>query len=329
LGRVLPTSPPLSTRPYSQIRLKCPYLKGPQFYLSYSAQVAAWLGARAFDVVTSCDADTLLGCTIGVSLNGAKLVFDAHEYFSELPEVVGRWHVKELWTWVEELCIPRAKQAYTVGPALARVFSERYCKPFGVVRNVPLKANYAGLLRRPMTGSIVYTGAVNEGRGVEELLEALVLLPQYSAVICGDGPLLETMKRLAQSLGVAARVRFTGRLSPDELRSELARAWIAFSALKPQGESYRLSLTNKFFDYIQAGLPQLCPALPEYEAIVSVHPVGLAIPCTPKAIIEGLRALSNQHVYDIAASACAQAAKVFNWELEQQELTRLYRPLQR
>jgi glycosyltransferase involved in cell wall biosynthesis len=304
-------------------------LAGPLFYLAYNGMLALWLARRRYSVVTAADADTLLGCTLATTANGAKLVFDAHEYFSELPEVVRRPFVQKAWAWVERTCIPRAARAYTVGPALAEVFTRIYHKPFGVVRNVPLAAAYQAFTRKTVPGRIVYTGAVNEGRGLEQLLEAFIQLPTYTAVICGDGPLKEALVDKVEVLQLTDRVRFTGWITPAELRQELSFAWIAFSALVPQGESYRLSLTNKFFDYIQAGVPQLCPALPEYEAILAQHPVGFAVPCTAEGIADGIQLLANENIYQQKEAACMQAAPVFTWENEQVALLKIYQGLER
>lgn len=324
LGRVLPSSPTLEAHSYRQIRLRCPINRGMGFYLLYNLQILFWLLRHRPQAVTACDADTLVGASIGARIIGARLYFDAHEYFSEVPEVVRRPMVQAVWRTIELLLIPRTDLAYTVGPALASHFSKLYGKPFSTVRNVPLRTDYASITRNPVPNRIVYTGALNEGRGLQELLHALALEPAYTAVICGDGPLEHHLRSLSTSLGLQDRVRFTGRLLPADLRQELAQAWLGFSLLVPTGESYRLSLANKFFDYIQAGLPQICPALPEYEAVLDLNPVGLALPCTVDAIREALHRFATPGFYKDAVSACQKAAPSYTWEHEQHTLRTLY-----
>lgn len=326
LGRVLPSSPALPQRGFAQVRLRCPVLKGPLFYAFFNMQVALWLLQHRHRMVVAADADTLLAGWVGARLTGAWLAFDAHEYFSELPEVVRRPWVQVAWRWIERRLVPQTDLAYTVGPALAEVFTRLYRRPFGVVRNVPLAAAYQGLERRPVAGRIVYTGAVNEGRGLEPLLDALRQLPAHSLVVCGDGPLLPSIKALAAEMGVANRVTFMGRLSPEALRGQLAQAWIGFSALEPQGESYRLSLTNKFFDYVQAGLPQICPDLPEYQTILAAHPVGIAVACAAEPIVAAIGRLGDAAVYQMLEAACPAAASRFCWEREQAVLQALFAP---
>jgi 1,2-diacylglycerol 3-alpha-glucosyltransferase len=60
---------------------------------------------------------------------------------------------------------------------------------------------------------IVTVGRVSAEKRVEELVEALSMLPlepEWNAVIIGDGPSLETCRRQAQSAGIAERVHFMG-----------------------------------------------------------------------------------------------------------------------
>lgn len=90
------------------------------------------------DAVCSIDLDTLPAGTLATLIRRKKRVFDAHEYFTEVPEVVDRPMVKRFWEWVARRCLPFYRHAYTVGPALAEIFEKRYRLPFGVVRNVPI-----------------------------------------------------------------------------------------------------------------------------------------------------------------------------------------------
>lgn len=324
LGRVLPSSPALPERAFAQVRLRCPVLKGPLFYALFNVQVAFWLLRHKRRMVVAADADTLLAGWVGARLTGAWLAFDAHEYFSELPEVVRRPWVQAAWRWIERRLIPQTDLAYTVGPALAATFERLYGKHFGVVRNVPLASAYQGLERRPVPGRIVYTGAVNEGRGLEPLLEALCRLPAYHVVVCGEGPRLAAIRQMVAELGLDKRVTLMGHLAPEALRLQLAQAWIGFSALEPQGESYRLSLTNKFFDYVQAGLPQICPDLPEYRAILQAHAVGVAVPCRADRIAEAIGQLADPATYRQMEAACPAAAERYCWEREQAALQAMY-----
>ena len=78
--------------------------------------------------------------------------------------------------WSGSSC-PAPGLAYTVGPALARVFEQRYGCPFAVVRNVSrLRPADAPLPPAPAAappgGYLLYQGALNVGRGLEALLRS-------------------------------------------------------------------------------------------------------------------------------------------------------------
>ena len=139
VGRVRKTSTTLHTTTYQQIRLACWFEKGKLFYLEFNLRLFGWLFfQKGFDVYTGIDLDTLMPCLGVARMKGKKCYYDAHEYFSEVPEVVDRPLIKRIWEMVARLCIPRVDRAYTVGPALAQIFQERYGIPFQVVRNVPI-----------------------------------------------------------------------------------------------------------------------------------------------------------------------------------------------
>jgi glycosyltransferase involved in cell wall biosynthesis len=70
---------------------------------------------------------------------------------------------------------------------------------------------------------VVFAGRVIAAKGIDVLIRAA---PSVEAefVVCGDGVKLAAMRRLAQRLGVAGRVRFTGWLGGEQLARELAEA---------------------------------------------------------------------------------------------------------
>jgi glycosyltransferase involved in cell wall biosynthesis len=64
---------------------------------------------------------------------------------------------------------------------------------------------------------VLMVGRIVPHKGVEQFVEAARHVPEARFVVAGDGSLLEPMKRRAASMGVADRVRFTGRVSEERL----------------------------------------------------------------------------------------------------------------
>ncbi|RQP13127.1 MAG: glycosyltransferase family 4 protein [Microbacteriaceae bacterium] len=73
---------------------------------------------------------------------------------------------------------------------------------------------------------VAFLGRLDEEKYIHEAIEAVEKLQDLDAklVIIGDGEMRPRLEARARELGVADRVRFTGRVSDEELRRELTNA---------------------------------------------------------------------------------------------------------
>ncbi|WP_262405985.1 glycosyltransferase [Protaetiibacter sp. SSC-01] len=73
---------------------------------------------------------------------------------------------------------------------------------------------------------VAFLGRLDEEKYIHEAIEAVAKLQDLDAklVIIGDGEMRPRLEARARELGVTDRVRFTGRVSDDELRRELTGA---------------------------------------------------------------------------------------------------------
>jgi glycosyltransferase involved in cell wall biosynthesis len=332
VGWQRPASPPLTRQPYQQHRLRGWFQKGKLFYLEYNLRLFFYLLSQRAAAWCTCDLDTALPVWLRARLGGQPLVYDAHELFTEVPEVVARPAVQRIWRWVEGFIVPRARLAYTVGPALARVFAQRYGRPFGVVRNVSRLREENVLPPAPRAapagGYILYQGALNVGRGLEQLLDAM---PQVAGrlVICGEGDLSAALRAQAERLGLLAsgQVEFRGFVLPEALREVTRHAAVGIMLLENVGLSYYYSLANKFFDYVHAGIPQVLIDFPEYRALNDEFDVAeLVTDLAPATLAAALNRLLRDEParYQHLAENCRRAAPQLSWQHEEQELRRLW-----
>ncbi len=261
------------------------FWRGPLFYAELNIRLALHLLLhRRADLIVSIDLDTLAGCMAASRIRSSRLLFDSHELFPEVPEIAGKPFVKRVWQAVQDFCVPRLRAsdvAVTVCQSIADVFRSRYGRRFLVVRNVPLagRADSASAREagpsRPFT--ILYQGAVNVGRGVEEVIEALPSLPGCRFVVVGDGDVMPEARRLAASLGLTGRVDFVGRVPFSSLGPYMSGADLGVVFMKDLSLNQRFALPNRVFDFIQAGLPILANRLPEMSRIVEGEGVGLCV----------------------------------------------------
>jgi hypothetical protein len=336
VGWQRPQSVPLGPQPYQQHRLRGWFQHGKLFYLEYNLRLFLYLLGQRAAAWACADLDAALPTWLRAQLGGQPFIYDAHELFTEVPEVVARPRVQRAWQWVENFIVPRARLRYTVGPALARLFETRHpACAFAVVRNAPVAQPLAASPLLPPTEPpvLLYQGALNVGRGLAELLAAMPQVPAR-LLICGEGDCSVTLRAQAVQLGLLAsgQVEFRGYVLPADLRQLTAQATVGIMLLENIGLSYYYSLANKFFDYVQAGIPQLCIDFPEYRALNAQHEVAELVPdLAPATLAAALARLlpggRPSARYQQLAANCRLARQEWNWQQEEKTLVQLYAAL--
>ena len=134
VGRLLKNSQPLQAEKFRRKRLNCFFTKGPFFYIEYNIRLFFFLLFSSFDIACACDLDTALPVRVAAGMKGKLTVYDAHEYFTEVPELQGRVFIKFIWSLIGTLTIPGFDLRYTVGEELAEILSKKvqlriFCDP--------------------------------------------------------------------------------------------------------------------------------------------------------------------------------------------------------
>lgn len=323
VGRTQKTSVPLTARPFRQKRLSCFFHKGKGFYLEYNIRLFFFLITKKIDTICAIDLDTILPC-LGVSvLKRIPRVYDAHELFCEMKEVVTRPWVYRFWKRIERLALPRFRRGYTVNQPIADAFKEMYGVDYGVIRNVPVWQPLS-VPAKPER-YILYQGTVNEGRSFETLIPAMKQV-EAQLIICGDGNFMEEARRLVADHGLENRVIFKGRILPQELRDYTVNAWMGVTLFENKGLNNYYSLANRFFDYMQAGIPQLGVDYPVYREINNQYPIAVLInDLSPDSIAAGInRLLKDEVLYKELQQNCLAARTIFNWQQEEKKLIDFY-----
>ncbi len=275
-GRRLPESLPLNNRSYKTKRFRLLFTKGPLFYAEYNLRLYLFLLFSKTDVLLSNDLDTLPANFCAAKLKNKPLVYDSHEYFTEVPELIHRPKIQWIWQQVEKKILPRIKYAYTVCNSIATAYEEKYGIQFKVVRNVPVSGIFSGEVEK-LPGAekmILYQGALNIGRGLEQVISAMRYVENARLVIAGNGDIKTQLENQVRKENLQDKVQFTGRLPLEKLSVLTLQADLGLSIEEDLGLNYRYALPNKLFDYIQAQVPVLVTNLPEMAAIVKRYEIG-------------------------------------------------------
>ena len=328
VGRRLKSSVVFTPGHFKGFRFRCWFNKGPLFYIEYNKRLFFTLLGQEFDIACACDLDTALAVRLAAWVKGKKSVYDAHEYFSEVPELTRRPAIKKIWEWIAKRTIPGFNACYTVGEELAVLMGRRYNVHFDVIRNIaPSPVSGKSVLQNAANEKILlYQGALNVGRGLEACIEAMVHLPDWKFWLAGEGDITEQLKELAKSRGVGENVVFLGWVKPDHIPQLMKQARLGINLREVGSLNDYYSLPNKFFDAIHAGLPSINMNYPEYVRIIKQYPCALLIEeVKVEKIVGAIQRLDQSpSLWQSMSDACAKAAKEFTWENESKRLVEIY-----
>jgi len=333
VGRRQRKSPPMDERPYKSHRMKLLFEKGPFFYAEFNIRLFIFLLFHRCKCLLSNDLDTLLPNFWISKLKGIPLIYDSHEYFTEVPELVSRPKVQRVWKRIEEYVVPKLPEMITVCQSIADLFHEKYGIKVHVIRNIPMRKMLPEPASREEVGLdpkkhilVLQGSGINIHRGSEELVDAMGYLNDCQLVIIGGGDVLPILKEKVAANNWDDRVKFFPRMPYQKMMAITQLAEFGFTLDKDTNLNYRFSLPNKLFDYIQAGVPIIASHLTEIERIITQYNIGTFIENhEPKTIAETIKnALGDEKIVAEWKNNLIFAAQDLCWENEEGVLLKIY-----
>lgn len=277
LGRLRTNSKKLQL-PYHHKRFKLLFDSSFLFYAEFNIRLFFYLLFIKSDILLANDTDTLVANFLVSKLKNKKLIFDAHELFPEVPELQHRPFVKKIWEFIENSIFPHLQNSYTVCDSIAEYYRIKYNIYMKVIRNVPYYEEYSTSNDETNSEKIIlYQGAINVGRGLEWVIDAMPLIENAKLVIIGDGDIKNELIKRVELANLTHCVVFVDKMLPDQLKEYSKQATIGLCLLDNIGLSYYYALPNRIFDYIQARLPILATSFPEITKIVANYNTGILI----------------------------------------------------
>jgi glycosyltransferase involved in cell wall biosynthesis len=323
----------MDERSYITHRMILLFEKGPLFYTCFNIRLFFFLLFRRSDLLFSNDLDTLLPNYLISKLKNKPLVYDSHEYFTEVPELVNRKRIQSIWKRIERWIFPKLINVITVNDSIAALFEEQYGVRPVVVRNIAKHKPYDSVKTRNELGLpthkkiLILQGAgINIQRGAEEMVEAMQYIEDALLLIVGGGDVIATLKEHVNELKLQEKIIFMPKQPYENLFNLTYNADIGLTLDKDTNINYRFSLPNKLFDYIQAGIPVIASPLVEVKKIIEQYEIGDFIPNhDPKEIANKINeVLANQELIAKWKKNVNFAASQLNWESEEYNLKKIF-----
>lgn len=333
VGRKLKNSMPLNARRYRAFRFKLWFEKGPLFYAAYNIRLFVYLMFRKFDLLVANDLDTLLANYLAAFLKRKPLLYDSHEFFTGVPELESNAFARNFWIKLERFLFPKLKYVITVNESIANLYAKMYQKEVKVIRNIPEMPLLPALFNKdeikskipvdPGKKLLVLQGAgINVDRGAEEAVIAMNYVEDAVLLIIGSGDVILKLKKMVNENSLETKVKFLDKMPFDQLMTITRVADAGLTLDKDTNLNYRLSLPNKLFDYIHAGIPVLASYVPEVKKIVQQYNIGVVIENhDPKHIADRITYMfADENRYASWKENVIAAARQLSWSVEEKKL---------
>ena len=333
----------VSSRFYLRLPFLAPWRRVVPEIVDYDAVLGPYVDEMQPDVVHPHDV-YLIGVAADAVARAAlpgrsmKMVYDAREYVPGLAIPPGR--VVAAYRNLEKEYIHRADRVITVSEPIARELlrADRLPRLPDLVLNAPVAdadVRLDGPDVRTACGLaddvplLVYSGGLAAPRGVHTVVEALPMLEgvHLAAVSRQRSSYTVRLEKLAQELGVADRFHLVPFVEPDQVMHYLSSATVGVIPLL-HAVNHDWALTNKFFEYMHAGLPIITSDVEVQTRLVDELGIGAAfVAGDPDDLVQVVRkVLANLDTYR-ARLEDPELLHRFSWQAQGEVLHGIYTDL--
>jgi glycosyltransferase involved in cell wall biosynthesis len=175
---------------------------------------------------------------------------------------------------------------------------------------------------------VIYCGSLGYTQNLDMVIESITKWPeQASLTLIGrdETPIARQLANLAQRIGVANRVRFTGWMDLVDAEARLTEADLGIAVLESKSYQCRTALgaSNKRYQYMKAGLPQIGDQNPGVPELIQENGVGV---CVPEEDVDALA--SAVRLYASNPGRCIEeGARAFELHQQRFHYERVFRRL--
>ncbi len=279
-------------------------------------------------IIHSNDFDTLPFAYYASFITGSGLVYDSHELWSENELISTKRNLKSLVKMIERFYVNRCDHVVTVSNASGEWLKKLYnIKNLSIVTNCPYRDKRRSIQKYEKFELLCH-GQYNMNRGYEELIQSAEYVKNDDIGICfrGFGDKMNYYIQMAEDTK-QNNIRICEKVPPFDVVYAASESHVGVIITKPVSISYNLTVSNKLFECIHAGLPVILSDVPEHRYLIEKYNFGLILDDnTVNDLVEAARKLKYDSVlYQQLCQNAEKASEELCWENEGLKLVNIYK----
>ena len=285
------------------------------------------------DIIHANDLDALIPSMIAAKKLRCKIVYDSHEIYLENPYILNNKMYYTYLSYCEKKCIKKSDIMICVSNAAADYFSRRYkiSKPLVITNCISREAKYDKLPKCECF-EVLNQGIFTESRGYDILAQTCKYISAYPDIrlaVRGFGKIEEELHSIISNMENKDQFIFYPSADVKDMIPLASKSSVGIAITEPICINFKLSVSNKLFEYAAAGLPVIMSDIPEHRYLNEMHNIGIILPqCTAmelgKAII---RLYKDKRLYEELSQNALKLSEKINWEGEFEKLMQLEKKL--
>ena len=273
------------------------------------------------DVIHANDLNALIPAYKASKILKCALIYDSHEICVENLYESNKKMYALMLKMQEKHIVRHVDKMICVSHAAAEYFAKEYKIPMpDVITNCSLKSEQCILEEKNPGFEVLNHGQFYAGRGYDIMVEASQYLKDYPEIklaMRGFGVMEQQLRDRVEELQ-ADNVIFYPKVLVEELIPYASRSKVGVAMTEAICLNFKLSVSNKLFEYASAGLPVIMSDIPEHRYLNEKYGFGVIIPeNTPQAFAEAvIKLYTDKDFYRMCAANAKKLSEEVNWEAE-------------